>query len=152
MKRFFFENGRPEKKRGDLYHSGGHLWIEGISFRASLFTRQYSQDYGWPWNLLCVWRARSSHTHNCASIIANTMDNSVRTPGTSSLPSWYTPHLLCLRNARAFPLLPAALASVSFGFVLVRVRVPFPPLMRKFEVDWHFLALGYFMSPDSPLK
>jgi len=32
--------------------------------------------------------------------------------------------LLCLRNARAFPLLPAALASVSFGFVLVRVRVP----------------------------
>ena len=31
--------------------------------------------------------------------------------------------LACLRNARAFPLLPAALASVSFGFVLVRVRV-----------------------------
>jgi len=30
-----------------------------------------------------------------------------------------------LRNARAFPLLPAALASVSFGFVLVRVRVRF---------------------------
>jgi len=30
--------------------------------------------------------------------------------------------LLCLRNARAFPLLPAALASVPFGFVLVRVR------------------------------
>jgi len=28
-----------------------------------------------------------------------------------------------LRNARAFPLLPAALASVSFGFVLIRVRV-----------------------------
>ena len=28
----------------------------------------------------------------------------------------------CLRNARAFPLLPAALASLSFGFVLVRVR------------------------------
>jgi len=27
-----------------------------------------------------------------------------------------------LRNARAFPLLPAALASVPFGFVLVRVR------------------------------
>ena len=35
----------------------------------------------------------------------------------------YTPHLLCLCNARAFPLLPAALTSVSFGFVLVRVRV-----------------------------
>jgi len=34
--------------------------------------------------------------------------------------------LLCLRNARAFPLLPAALASVPFGFVLVRVRVHFP--------------------------
>jgi hypothetical protein len=33
------------------------------------------------------------------------------------------PHLLCLRIARAFPLLPAALASVPFGFVLVRVRV-----------------------------
>ena len=32
-------------------------------------------------------------------------------------------YLLCLRNARAFPLLPAALASVPFGFVLVRVRV-----------------------------
>jgi hypothetical protein len=29
-----------------------------------------------------------------------------------------------LCNARAFPLLPAALASVPFGFVLVRVRVP----------------------------
>ena len=28
-----------------------------------------------------------------------------------------------MRNARAFPLLPAALASVPFGFVLVRVRV-----------------------------
>jgi hypothetical protein len=28
-----------------------------------------------------------------------------------------------LRNARAFPLLPAALASVPFGFVLVRVRL-----------------------------
>jgi hypothetical protein len=31
--------------------------------------------------------------------------------------------LICLRNARAFPLLPAALASVPFGFVLSRVRV-----------------------------
>jgi hypothetical protein len=35
----------------------------------------------------------------------------------------YSAHLLCLRNARAFPLSPAALASLSFGFVLVRVRV-----------------------------
>ena len=31
--------------------------------------------------------------------------------------------LALLGNARAFPLLPAALASVPFGFVLVRVRV-----------------------------
>jgi len=38
-------------------------------------------------------------------------------------PSLYTLHLLCLRNARAFPLLPAALASVSLWFALVRVRV-----------------------------
>ena len=41
------------------------------------------------------------------------------TPTNSSL----FPHLLCLRNAREIPLLPAALASVPFGFVLVRVRV-----------------------------
>ena len=27
------------------------------------------------------------------------------------------PHLNCMRNAREFPLLPAALASVPFGFV-----------------------------------
>ena len=33
------------------------------------------------------------------------------------------PHLLCLRNARAFPVQLAAMASVPFGFVLVRVRV-----------------------------
>jgi len=39
-----------------------------------------------------------------------------------------------LRNARAFPLLPAALASVPFGFVLVRVRVHSPPY------DSHFRA------------
>ena len=44
-------------------------------------------------------------------------------------PSWIIPHFLCLRNARAFPLLPAALASVPFGFVLVRVR------MSPLEVD-----------------
>ena len=37
--------------------------------------------------------------------------------------------MLCLRNARAFPLLPAALASVSFGFVSVQVRVIF----REYE-------------------
>ena len=40
-----------------------------------------------------------------------------------SSPLWITPHLLCLRSARAFLFLPAALASVSFGFVLVRVRL-----------------------------
>jgi hypothetical protein len=37
-------------------------------------------------------------------------------------PSWIIPNLLCLRNARAFEL-----ASVPFGFVLVRVRVEFWP-------------------------
>ena len=41
----------------------------------------------------------------------------------SALDRHNIPHLLCLRNARAFPLLPAALASVPFGFVLVRIRV-----------------------------
>ena len=41
--------------------------------------------------------------------------------------------MLCLRNARAFPLLPAALASVPFGFVLVRVRVLYLHL-------WHVSA------------
>jgi len=41
--------------------------------------------------------------------------------------------LLCLRNARAFPLLPAALASVPFGFVLVRVRVPFKCTCKYLE-------------------
>jgi len=40
--------------------------------------------------------------------------------GQCSCPSWIILHLLCLRNARTFPLLPAALASVSFGFVFVR--------------------------------
>jgi hypothetical protein len=41
------------------------------------------------------------------------------------------PHFLCLRNARAFPLLPAALASVPFGLVLVRVR------LRKEHRNWN---------------
>jgi len=31
-----------------------------------------------------------------------------------------TPHLLCLRNARAFRLLPTAMPSVSFGFVFIQ--------------------------------
>jgi len=48
--------------------------------------------------------------------------------------------LLCLRNARAFPLLPAALASVSFGFVLVRVRVVVITYMAV-------LRLCFFLSP-----
>jgi len=43
--------------------------------------------------------------------------------------------LLCLRNARAFPLLPAALASVPFGFVLVRVRVYFPREEERMDED-----------------
>jgi hypothetical protein len=42
--------------------------------------------------------------------------------------------LLSLRNARAFPLLPAALASVPFGFVLVRVRVR-PELEGKQKLE-----------------
>ena len=42
-----------------------------------------------------------------------------------------------LRNARAFPLLPAALASVSFGFVLVRVRV------LSSEMNILFWLLGF---------
>jgi|GEM_PF-5134669 len=47
---------------------------------------------------------------------------------TSPFPSRLSPSnnsalVLCLRNARALSLLPAALASVSFGFVLVRVQV-----------------------------
>ena len=37
--------------------------------------------------------------------------------GQCSSPSWIIPHLLCFRNARAFLLLPAALASVPFEFV-----------------------------------
>ena len=50
------------------------------------------------------------------------------TPKNSSLFAFFSRNLAnaplpCLRNARAFPLLPAALASVPFGFVLVRVRV-----------------------------
>jgi len=40
-----------------------------------------------------------------------------------SLPLMNHSALALLRNARAFPLLPAVLASVSVGFVLVRVRV-----------------------------
>jgi hypothetical protein len=48
--------------------------------------------------------------------------------------------LLCLRNARAFPLLPAALASVPFGFVLVRVRV-----RQLFEFEFA-RALGFILA------
>jgi len=39
-----------------------------------------------------------------------------------------------LRNALAFPLLPAALASVPFGFVLVRVRGVPPSLAASHEL------------------
>jgi len=48
--------------------------------------------------------------------------------------------LLCLRNARAFPLLPAALASVPFGFVLVRVRVRFLPSTHYLLYDFDLRA------------
>jgi len=50
--------------------------------------------------------------------------------------------LLCLRNARAFPLLPAALASVPFGFVLVRVRVR----VRRFTNDEEWTCTAYCTS------
>jgi len=52
--------------------------------------------------------------------------------------------LLCLRNARAFPLLPAALASVPFGFVLVRVRVR--PLQGKLV---YIIAIGFLVPGGS---
>jgi len=64
--------------------------------------------------VLCGVRA----THKCLAFCKFCVNF-----GQCPSPSRFTPHLLCLRNARAFPLLPAALASVSFGFVLVRVRV-----------------------------
>jgi len=65
--------------------------------------------------------------------------------------------LLCLRNARAFPLLPAALASVPFGFVLVRVRVqglhdlgnsipPFATITNGSSLHWRQLR-NLLLSP-----
>jgi len=48
--------------------------------------------------------------------------------------------LLCLRNARAFPLLPAALASVPFGFVLVRVRVREPFVVWLYLLNFDLLC------------
>jgi len=54
--------------------------------------------------------------------------------------------LLCLRNARAFPLLPAALASVSFGFVLVRVRVQGVDVDGLEMREWGVEVLG--LKPD----
>jgi len=41
-----------------------------------------------------------------------------------------------VRNARAFPLLPAALASVPFGFVLVRVRVDSESAALRIVLDF----------------
>jgi len=62
-------------------------------------------------------------------------------------PSWIFPRLLCLCNARAFPLLPAALASVSFGFVLNRVRVqPYAARKRTSDV---FAIEGLILSYSS---
>jgi len=55
--------------------------------------------------------------------------------------------LLCLRNARAFPLLPAALASVPFGFVLVRVRVRY--FCKNSELKKNGLQL-YIFHIDMP--
>ena len=56
--------------------------------------------------------------------------------------SWIIPHLLYLRNARAFPLLPAALASVSFGFLVV--RVPSPRLLSRNLRDM-LLQISHFL-------
>jgi hypothetical protein len=49
-----------------------------------------------------------------------------------------------LRNARAFPLLAEALASVPFGFVLVRVRVLF--IAETDAETTQFRFQNYFMS------
>jgi len=48
------------------------------------------------------------------------------------LPALYTRPIydFDLRATHARTLLPAALASVSFGFVLVRVRVQFIPILQ----------------------
>jgi len=47
-----------------------------------------------------------------------------------------------LRNARTFPLLPAALASVPFGFVLVRVRVPINGPTLPLEAEHPNVLIG----------
>ena len=65
--------------------------------------------------LLCVPRSTLPSTHKCPAFCEGL--------GQCPSPSRVIQYLLVLRNARAFPLLPAALASVSFGFELVRVRV-----------------------------
>jgi len=49
-----------------------------------------------------------------------------------------------MRNARAFPLLPAALASVSFGFVLVRVRVR---VRENVDDGWAHAGTSRALSP-----
>jgi len=67
-------------------------------------------------------------------------------------PSCIIPHLLCLRNARAFPLLPAALASVLFWFVLVRVRVEGNCGIRKAIADGEFGAWCKRLQPGCTLK
>jgi len=70
-------------------------------------------------------------THKCLAF-CNFCENF----GQCHSPSWITPHLLCLRKARVFPLLPTALASVSFGFVLVRVRVLFITTCASTHLSW----------------
>jgi hypothetical protein len=67
------------------------------------------------------------------------------TPKNSSLFAFFSRNLAnaplpCLRNARAFPLQPAALASVPFGFVLVRVRV------QRFIIQSFKWAISYRQS------
>jgi len=58
----------------------------------------------------------------------------------------------CFRNARAFPLLPAALASVPFGFVLVRVRVPCAALRRALDGrSWASLLVAGIIASSSLL-
>jgi len=79
-----------------------------------------------PLHCFCGVRA----THECLAF-CNFCENFGQCPS----PSWFIPHLLCLRNARAFPLLSAALASVSFGFVLVRVRVRRRAKTRREDED-----------------
>ena len=81
------------------------------------------------WNFMfCKSRATLARLPLCCSLLFCRVLNTHKCPafceglGQCPSPSRVIQYLLVLRNARAFPLLPAALASVSFGFVLVRAR------------------------------